>query len=173
MIFTRVYIYTGCTFYRWQVAAVVTGCTVSVSDECYNHCSLQPCLYQSNQWLFFVHLNYECFMAYKYIRVSWEVILCENKAPSLRRLLHFQVFLSGHEVLSQTAFYGLDGWDSVTGAGFFFGFELQTGLGAQIIGVLSLQIGRFERETDTSLSSSEEVNMSWRYISTPLYAYVT
>jgi hypothetical protein len=88
-------------------------------------------------------------------------------------LLHFQVFLSGHEVFNQKAFYGLDGWDSDAVAGFFFGFELQTGLGAQSFGILSLQIGRFERETDTSLSSSEEVNMAWRYISTPLYAIVT
>jgi len=30
-----------------------------------------------------------------------------------------------------------------------------------------------EHETDLSFSSSAEVNIAWRYISTPLYAFVT
>jgi hypothetical protein len=59
------------------------------------------------------------------------------------------------------------------GHGFSLGSEFQTGLGAQNNGDFSPQIKRLEHETDLSISSSAQVNIAWRYISTPLYAFMT
>jgi hypothetical protein len=59
------------------------------------------------------------------------------------------------------------------GQGFPLGSEFQTDLGAQNKGNFSPQTKRLEHETELSISSTIQVNIAWRYISAPLYAFMT